>query len=63
MLGCFAAVIMRESVTLCRFPDIPKLEHALKNISPAQNMADKSTDLSDEVLTANKEISNVRQRR
>lgn len=64
-LGCFAAVIMRESVTVCRVPEIPKLEHAFKKINPeaARNMADKSTDLSDEVLTANKQSSNLRRRR
>ena len=44
MLGCFAAIIMRESVTICRFPEIPKLEHAMKKISPSRNTADKSTD-------------------
>lgn len=44
MLGCFAAVIMRESVTICRFPEIPKLEHAMKKINLSRNKADKSTD-------------------
>ena len=44
MLGCFSAVIMRESVTICRFPEIPKLENALKKVSPSRNIADKSTD-------------------
>ena len=62
-LGCFAAVIMRESVTICRMPEIPKLEHALKKVDPgaARSMGDKSTDQSDEVV--NNKSSNLRRRR
>ena len=53
-LGALLAVLMRESVTVCRLPDLPKYDQALKRTQAAVQ-GDKSTDMSDEIMTGTKE--------